>query len=164
MKHYKCSRIHRLVPYKLGFMSNATQCMTTYPKRRNAYEYDALENPARVLAAALLAGGALMSASSAFAQYAPHHDGPRMVPVDARVSIGWHEDRYWDGHRYWERDAWMHHHPHDPALRAGMATVTRCVTTIIARPRRRATDLIDAEPDTRPASYSPPFNSTCELT
>ncbi|MFX1674589.1 hypothetical protein PWR63_20345 [Paraburkholderia sp. A2WS-5] len=72
------------------------------------------KTPARVLAAALLAGGALMSASSAFAQYAPHHDGPRMVPVDARVSIGWHEDRYWDGHRYWERDAWMHHHPHDP--------------------------------------------------
>ncbi|CAB3796539.1 hypothetical protein LMG28688_04334 [Paraburkholderia caffeinitolerans] len=72
------------------------------------------KTPARVLAAALLAGGALMSASSAFAQYAPHNGEPHMVQVDTRVSIGWHENRYWDGHRYWERDEWMRHHPHDP--------------------------------------------------
>ena len=81
------------------------------------------KTPARALAAALIAGGALMGASSAFAQSAPYglradsapqYGQPHMMPVDAHVSIGWHDDRYWDGHRYWEHDEWMHHHPHDP--------------------------------------------------
>lgn len=81
------------------------------------------KTPARALAAALIAGGALMGASSAFAQSAPfalradsapHYGEPHMMPVDVRVSVGWHDNRYWDGHRYWERDEWMHHHPHDP--------------------------------------------------
>lgn len=67
---------------------------------------------------ALVAGGALFGASSAFAQYAPDrasHGYPqaRLIPVDVNVSIGWHGDRYWDGRRYWEHDEWMHHHPHD---------------------------------------------------
>ncbi|WP_322031131.1 hypothetical protein [Paraburkholderia sp. J76] len=85
------------------------------------------KTPARAIAAALIAGGALMGASSAFAQSAPYgapyglraeaapqYGQPHMMPVDARISIGWHEDRYWDGHRYWAHDEWMHHHPHDP--------------------------------------------------
>ncbi|HKT98405.1 MAG TPA: hypothetical protein VJS30_18035 [Paraburkholderia sp.] len=81
------------------------------------------KTPARALAAALLAGGALMGASSAFAQSAPfalradsapQYGQAHMVPVDVQLSIGWHDNRYWDGHRYWERDEWMHHHPHDP--------------------------------------------------
>ncbi|MEM5421370.1 hypothetical protein [Paraburkholderia ferrariae] len=81
------------------------------------------KTPARAIAAALIAGGALMGASSAFAQSAPYglraesapqYGQPRMMPVDAHVSIGWHENRYYDGHRYWEHDEWMHHHPHDP--------------------------------------------------
>jgi hypothetical protein len=24
--------------------------------------------------------------------------------------VGWHGDRYWDGHRYWGRDEWARHH------------------------------------------------------
>ncbi|MFP6561577.1 hypothetical protein WJ542_25190 [Paraburkholderia sp. B3] len=81
------------------------------------------KTPARAIAAALIAGGALMGATSAFAQSAPfalradsqpQYGEPHMMPVDVQVSIGWHGDRYWDGHRYWEHDEWMHHHPHDP--------------------------------------------------
>lgn len=67
---------------------------------------------------ALVAGGALLGASSAFAQYAPDRASPRdarahMIPVDVNVSIGWHGDRYWDGRRYWDHDEWMHRHPRD---------------------------------------------------
>jgi len=29
------------------------------------------------------------------------------------VSIGWHGNNYWDGHRYWTRQEWQAHHP-DP--------------------------------------------------
>lgn len=77
--------------------------------------------PSRSILFALVAGGALLGASSAFAQYARDRTSPaypqaHSVPVDVTVSIGWHGDRYWDGHRYWEHDEWMHHHPraHDP--------------------------------------------------
>lgn len=73
----------------------------------------------RVVITALLAGGALIGASSAFAQYAPMHmppptyAQPHMIPAGLHVSIGWHGDRYWDGHRYWRHDEWMRRHPHD---------------------------------------------------
>ncbi|MGN6082037.1 hypothetical protein [Trinickia sp.] len=74
--------------------------------------------PSRSILIALVAGGALLGASSTFAQDAPDrtpaaYPQAHLVPVDLNVSIGWHGDRYWDGHRYWEHDEWMHHHPHD---------------------------------------------------
>lgn len=81
------------------------------------------KTPVRALAAALIAGGALMGATSAFAQSGPYmlradsqpqYGEAHMVPVDVQLSIGWHDNRYWDGHRYWEHDEWMHRHPHDP--------------------------------------------------
>jgi len=69
------------------------------------------------LIAALLAGGALLGASSAFAQYAPDtaqtvYARPRLIPADVSINLGWHGDRYWDGHRYWDHDDWMRRHPH----------------------------------------------------
>lgn len=72
----------------------------------------------RSIVVALLAGGALLGAGNAFAQYAqdqppPAYAQPHVMPVDVNVSIGWHGDRYWDGRRYWEHDEWMHHHPHE---------------------------------------------------
>jgi hypothetical protein len=81
------------------------------------------KTPTRAIAAALIAGGALMGATSAFAQSAPfalradsqpQYGAPHMIQVDEHITIGWHDNRYWDGHRYWEHDEWMHHHPHDP--------------------------------------------------
>jgi hypothetical protein len=33
--------------------------------------------------------------------------------VGVSINIGWHGDRYYDGHRYWAHDDWMRHHPHD---------------------------------------------------
>ncbi|CAG4898510.1 hypothetical protein [Paraburkholderia gardini] len=82
-----------------------------------------LNRTTRTVIATLLAGGALLTAGSAFAQYAPmvRHDGPpaaaygqpHMIPVGVSISIGWHGDRYYDGHRYWQHDEWMRHHPHD---------------------------------------------------
>jgi hypothetical protein len=73
----------------------------------------------RSILATLLAGGALLTASSAFAQAdrviisAPGpvvtYGQPQMIPVGVQIDIGWHGDRYWDGHRYWAHD-----HPHDP--------------------------------------------------
>jgi hypothetical protein len=36
-----------------------------------------------------------------------------MMPVGVSIDIGWHGDRYYDGHRYWDHDEWMHNHPHD---------------------------------------------------
>jgi hypothetical protein len=78
-------------------------------------------NKPRSLIAALLVGGALLGAGSAFAQYAPDtaqavYTQPRLIPVDVSINIGWHGDRYWDGRRYWDHDDWMRHHPraHDP--------------------------------------------------
>jgi hypothetical protein len=72
----------------------------------------------RSMLAALVAGGALLTAGSAFAQAdrmvisAPGpvttYEQPRMMPVGVQIDLGWHGDRYWDGHRYWA------HHPHDP--------------------------------------------------
>jgi hypothetical protein len=78
----------------------------------------------RTVLATVVAGGALLSASSAFAQAdrmvisAPGpvvtYGQPQMMPVGVQLDIGWHGDRYWDGRRYWAHDDWMHHHPHDP--------------------------------------------------
>jgi hypothetical protein len=75
----------------------------------------------RTIIATLLAGGALLGAGSAFAQYRPEVHGapppsyaqPHMMPVGIQVNIGWHGDRYYDGHRYWAHDDWMRRHPHD---------------------------------------------------
>ena len=82
----------------------------------------------RSILATLLAGGALLGAGSAFAQSdrvvieggpgpvvygQPHYAQPEMVPVGVSINIGWHGDRYYDGHRYWAHDDWMRHHPHD---------------------------------------------------
>ena len=31
--------------------------------------------------------------------------------VSVHISNGWHGDRYYDGHRYWNRDEWNRNHP-----------------------------------------------------
>ncbi|HEY3598845.1 MAG TPA: hypothetical protein VGL08_15190 [Paraburkholderia sp.] len=72
-----------------------------------------LNKTSRTLIATLLAGGALLGASSAFAQSVAVYDGAQLIPVGVSIDIGWHGDRYWDGHRYWAHDEWMHRHPHD---------------------------------------------------
>ena len=77
------------------------------------------------IAAALVAGSALLAAGSASAQTVygvspqPRYDAPHVIPVEVSVSIGWHGDRYWDGHRYWEHNEWMRRHPHDNDPRHG---------------------------------------------
>ena len=81
--------------------------------------------PMRALIAALLAGGALIGATNASAQQAApfalradmnsaDYGNAHLMPVGLQLSIGWHNDRYWDGHRYWAHDEWMHRHPPDP--------------------------------------------------
>jgi hypothetical protein len=72
----------------------------------------ALNKTSRTLIATLVAGGALLGASSAFAQNVVYGE-PQMIPVGVNITLGWHGDRYWDGHRYWAHDDWMRHHPHD---------------------------------------------------
>jgi hypothetical protein len=74
----------------------------------------------RSVIAALLAGGALIAAGSAVAQERVYvgngpvvYGQPHMMPVGVSIDIGWHGDRYYDGHRYWSHDEWMHNHPHD---------------------------------------------------
>ena len=76
----------------------------------------------RSIIATLLAGGALLAAGSAFAQERvvvengpgpAVYSQPHMMPVGVSINIGWHGDRYYDGHRYWAHDDWMRHHPHD---------------------------------------------------
>lgn len=74
----------------------------------------------RSLIATLLAGGALLAAGSAMAQErvvvenGPAVYGqPHMMPVGVSINVGWHGDRYYDGHRYWQHDDWMRHHPRD---------------------------------------------------
>lgn len=55
-------------------------------------------------AAAVASMGIATTASAAvLVQVAPGY-----VHVDDR---GWHGDRYYDGHRYWERREWERHHP-----------------------------------------------------
>jgi hypothetical protein len=72
-----------------------------------------LNKTSRKIIAVVVAGGALLGASSAFAQYAPTYGQPHMMPVGVQINVGWHGDRYYDGHRYWAHDDWMRHHPHD---------------------------------------------------
>jgi hypothetical protein len=84
----------------------------------------------RTIIAALLAGGALLTGTAAFAQdhqfnqvdsamiHGPalgqqNYAQPHMMHTAVVINLGWHGDRYWDGHRYWQRDEWMSHHPHD---------------------------------------------------
>lgn len=65
---------------------------------------------------AIAAGGAALTAGAAFAQDAPYqapYGHARLIPVDVSVQIGMHNDRYWDGHRYWAHDEWVRHHPRD---------------------------------------------------
>jgi hypothetical protein len=62
-----------------------------------------LNKTSRTILAALVAGGALLTAGSAFAQAdrvvisAPGpvatYDQPRMIPVGVQIDIGWHGDR-----------------------------------------------------------------------
>ncbi len=43
--------------------------------------------------------------------YAP--PPPPVYAVQPAIVIGWHGDRYYDGHRYWDRDDWYRHHPNN---------------------------------------------------
>ncbi|RQR25729.1 hypothetical protein DIE23_31930 [Burkholderia sp. Bp9143] len=36
-----------------------------------------------------------------------------VAPAPIGIAVGWHGDRYYDGHRYWARDEWMRGHPND---------------------------------------------------
>ncbi|MFM0629460.1 hypothetical protein [Paraburkholderia xenovorans] len=79
-----------------------------------------LNKTSRSIIATLLAGGALLAAGSAFAQERvvvenrpAVYGQPHMMPVGVSINIGWHGDRYYDGHRYWAHDDWMRHHPRD---------------------------------------------------
>jgi hypothetical protein len=56
---------------------------------------------------ASLAAAAAMSLGVSAAASADEHYRPAYVHVDSR---GWHGDRYYDGHRYWERREWERHH------------------------------------------------------
>jgi len=50
----------------------------------------------------------LIACNSAFAQVAINVGGRGPA-----IIIGWHGDRYYDGHRYWGRDEWnRRHRPH----------------------------------------------------
>lgn len=81
----------------------------------------------RTLIAALIAGGALLTGSSAFAQVdngmirgqsmEQNYGQPQMIRTAVVINLGWHGDRYWDGHRYWQHDEWMRDHPHDSGPR-----------------------------------------------
>ena len=72
----------------------------------------------RRILATLVAGGALVAVGAAFAQgyvaQPPRYEEPYAAPAPGvSITIGMHGDRYWDGHRYWEHDAWMHRHPRE---------------------------------------------------
>ena len=77
----------------------------------------------RSIIAVLIAGGALVTGTTAFAQvdnamiHGPviqeRYAQPQMMRTAVVISLGWHGDRYWDGHRYWEHDEWMRNHLHD---------------------------------------------------
>jgi hypothetical protein len=70
-------------------------------------------NFSRTAVAAVLAAGAWLVTGTAFAQEGPaQYDQPRLIPVGVAISIGVHGDRYWDGHRYWQRDEWARNHQH----------------------------------------------------
>lgn len=56
-------------------------------------------------AAALTAG---LSATASAQQW--QHGGLVRTQAVVVVTPGWHGDRYYDGHRYWERREWERHH------------------------------------------------------
>lgn len=72
----------------------------------------------KALTLASLAIAATMSLGVAnTASAADNHVRPGFERVDSR---GWHGDRYYDGHRYWERREWErrhHEHRYDPPHR-----------------------------------------------
>ena len=78
-------------------------------------------NTSRSILAVLLTGGALLTATTAFAQvdngmvHGPvpeqAYAQPHMVQAAVVINLGWHGDRYWDGRRYWAHDDWYRHHP-----------------------------------------------------
>ena len=61
----------------------------------------------RTLIAALLAGLGISLAGCVVS--AP----VGVAPAPVGITIGWHGDQYYDGHRYWAHDDWMRSHPHD---------------------------------------------------
>jgi hypothetical protein len=56
---------------------------------------------------ASIAAAAAMSLGVTNVASADEHNRPGYTHVDTR---GWHGDRYYDGHRYWERREWERHH------------------------------------------------------
>ncbi|MGI4815115.1 MAG: hypothetical protein ACRYG5_19050 [Janthinobacterium lividum] len=56
----------------------------------------------------LLAAALLTSLFGGLASFAP------AASAQVIIAPGWHGDRYYDGHRYWERREWerRHHHRH----------------------------------------------------
>jgi hypothetical protein len=77
--------------------------------------------PSRSILATLVAGAALLTTGTAFAQServivsggpAVVYEQPQMIPVGVNIVVGWHGDQYYDGHRYWAHDDWMRRHPH----------------------------------------------------
>jgi len=56
---------------------------------------------------ASIAAAAVTSLGVSNAASADEHFRPGYVHVDSR---GWHGDRYYDGHRYWERREWERRH------------------------------------------------------
>jgi hypothetical protein len=61
----------------------------------------------KVLTAASLAAAAAISLGFTNTASADDHYHPGYVHAESR---GWHGDRYYDGHRYWERREWERHH------------------------------------------------------
>ncbi|KVD80447.1 hypothetical protein [Burkholderia ubonensis] len=71
--------------------------------------------------AAAMAGGVSLSAGTAIAQEGPapgtYGQAHSIPAADVNITIGMHGDRYWDGHRYWRHEEWVHEHAreeHDP--------------------------------------------------
>jgi hypothetical protein len=56
---------------------------------------------------ASIAAAAVTSLGVSNAASADEHSRTGYVHVDSR---GWHGDRYYDGHRYWERREWERRH------------------------------------------------------
>ncbi|TKC87776.1 hypothetical protein FAZ69_15970 [Trinickia terrae] len=85
----------------------------------------------RWIAIALIAGAGIGTSSVALAHVdigvdigvpgvvyapAPVYEAPPPVIYAPQPAVvvapGWYDDRYYDGHRYWERREWEEHHDH----------------------------------------------------
>jgi hypothetical protein len=69
-----------------------------------------------ILAATLLTIAGAGFSGAAMAQQGPYnngYNGAYMRPAAIVITEGWHQDRYWDGHRYWARRDWERRH-HEP--------------------------------------------------